>query len=374
MSKSVFRIVLGGAAAIALFPTVAGAQTQQEWRCNIDSLVPSQAIVRAEWARKCGLLNNLVPAGPSAWVPSTTTFDLAFAPAKEYVESNTSRAYTGNSQGYKVNYYYAIAMYDATPILKVEAEAAGPTMGFFKWNPAPSTILRARPLYPTFETSLPAGSGTPLYPHPTDTTDCRFYRDTNMDAKGDTLYTGTSFYVVANCESSCYAPDQELLFSNGSVPISKAVREQQTDILTLTPDATLDDVQLQTNHVYSYTSETRDSEHLLYTITTEHGGKLRLTNEHPVVNSEGRMVRAADLKVDDELLRQDGTRERVVSVEKTTHFGKVYNLRPITRDQVTNVLVAQGFLVGSARYQNEDVGFMNRIILQRSVPEELLPQ
>ncbi|MCY1043793.1 Hint domain-containing protein [Corallococcus sp. bb12-1] len=378
MSKSVFRIVLGGAAAIALFPTVAGAQTQQEWRCNIDSLAPSQAIVRTEWARKCGLLNNLIPAGPTGFVSSNTTLDAAAFPsivwAKEYIEKTPDRAYAGNSQAYRVNYYYAIAMYDATPMLKVEAEPSGPTVGFFKWLATPTTISRARPLYPTFESMQVPGTGIALYPHPTDTSDCRLYRDTNNDARGDTLYGTGSFYVVAQCESSCYAPDQELLFSNGSVPISKAVREQQTDIITLTPDATLDDVQLQTNHVYSYTSETRDSEHLLYTITTEHGGKLRLTNEHPVVNSEGRMVRAADLKLDDELLRQDGTRERVVSVEKTTHFGKVYNLRPITRDQVTNVVVAQGFLVGSARYQNEDVGFMNRIILQRSVPEELLPQ
>lgn len=374
MSKSVFRIILGGATAIALLPAVAGAQTQQEWRCNVDSLIPAQAIVRAEWARRCGLTTNLGGGGPGSWVPATTTFNIDFTPAKEYIEKDPTRSYAGNSQGYKVNYYYAIAMYDATPLVKVEAEASGLTMGYFKWLPGPTTTSRARPLYPTFETAQIPGSGQPLYPHPTNTNDCRLYLDTNNDAKGDTLYTGTSFYVVAQCESSCYAPDQELLFSNGSVPISKAVQEQQTDIITLTPDATLDDIQLQTNHVYSYTSETRDSEHLLYTITTEGGGKLRLTNEHPVVNGEGRMVRAADLKVDDELLRQDGSRERVVSVEKTTHYGKVFNLRPITRDQVSNVLVAQGFLVGSARYQNEDVGFMNRIILQRSVPEDVLPQ
>ncbi|WP_164011238.1 Hint domain-containing protein [Pyxidicoccus trucidator] len=372
MSKSVSRIVLGGAAAIALLPAVAGAQNQQEWRCNDDSLTPSQAVVRAEWARKCGLLTNT--GGAASWVLSTTTFNVDFTMAKEYIESNTTRAYSGNAHAYKVNYYYAAAMYEATPMVKVDLEVTGPTINFFKWNPAPTTTLRVRPIYPTFETSLPAGSGTPLYPHPTDTTDCRMYRDTNGDYRGDTLYTGTSFYVVANCESSCYAPDQEVLFSEGSVPISDAIQKQREDLITLSPDSTLDNLQLQPNRVYSYTSEIRNSEHVLYEIRTAGGGKLRLTNEHPVVNSEGRMVRAQDLKVDDELLRQDGTPERITSVERTTHFGKVFNLRPVSRDQVSNVLVAQGFLVGSARYQNEDVQFMNRIILQRSVPEELMPR
>jgi hypothetical protein len=378
MSKSVVRIVLGGAAAFVLFPTVAGAEPQQEWRCNVDSLMPSQAIIRTEWARKCGLLLNT--AGAASFVTSTTHLDSnaqpAFAWAKEYVENNPSRAYSGNSNAYKVNYYYATAMYDASPMVKVDKELTGPTANFWKWNPSPMTTARVRPLYPTFESQVQAGSpgSIPLYPHPTDTTDCRLYTDTNNDARGDTLYTGTTFYVVANCESSCYAPDQEVLFAGGATPIVEAIQKQRTDLITLAPDATLDNLQVQTNDVYSYTSETRDSEHILYEIVTERGGKLRLTNEHPVVNSEGRMVRAQDLKVNDELLKLDGTRERIVSVERGTHYGKVYNLRPVSRDQVSNVLVAQGFLVGSARYQNEDVGFMNRIILQLAVPQEVMPK
>jgi len=374
MSKSVVRIVLGGAAAFLLFPTVAGAEPQQEWRCNIDSLIPSQAIARTEWARRCGLLNNTT--GAASWVLSTTHFDSNTFPgmAKEYVENKPNQAYSGNSNAYKVNYYYAAAMYDASPMVKVDQEVGGLTPSFWKWNAAPMTVPRVRPLYPTFESTVQAGTGIPLYPHPTDTTDCRMYKDTNGDAKGDTLYGSGFFYVVANCESSCYAPDQEVLFAGGATPIVDAIQKQRTDLITLAPDATLDNLQVQTNDVYSYTSETRDSEHILYEIITESGGKLRLTNEHPVVNSEGRMVRAQDLKVNDELLKLDGTRERIVSVERGTHYGKVYNLRPVSRDQVSNVLVAQGFLVGSARYQNEDVRLMNRIILQLAVPQEVMPK
>lgn len=374
MFSSGFKSVLVGASAVAFFPVVAGAQTQQEWRCSTDSLDPSQAIVRAEWARKCGLLNNT--GGGNSFVNSTTHFDANSFPswAKEYVEIATNRAYSGNSQGYKVNYYHATALYEAAPMFAVFKETSGPTAGYYKWGPTASTVSRARPLYPTFETTLPAGSGIQLYPHPTDTNDCKLYRDTNGDHKGDTVYTGTSFYVVANCESSCYAPDQQLLFAEGQVAIVDAIKDQRLDLITLTPESTLDNLQLQKNQVYSYTSEIRDSEHILFEISTIRGGKLRLTNEHPVVTSEGRMVRAQDLKVDDELLRQDGTPERIVAVEKTTHYGKVFNIRPITRDQVSNILVAQGFLVGSARYQNEDVQYMNRIILQRDFPEDVLPK
>ena len=143
--------------------------------------------------------------------------------------------------------------------------------------------------------------------------------------------------------------------------------------MTLSSDATLDRPTLQKNTVYSYTSEIRDAEHVIYEITTASGGQLRLTNEHPVITSEGQLVKAERLTRADELLKADGTPDRIVSVKKTRYFGKVYNIKPVSRDTVSNILVAQGFLVGSARFQNEDVEYMNRVLLFRGVPEHVMP-
>jgi hypothetical protein len=180
--------------------------------------------------------------------------------------------------------------------------------------------------------------------------------------------------VVAYCEASCYAPDQKLLFSDGEANIVEAMKQGREDLMTLSPDATLDSPALQKNTVYSYTSEIRDAEHVIYEINTASGGQLRLTSEHPVINSEGRLVKAESLVEGDELLKADGTPDKVVSVQKTTHFGKVYNVKPVSRDPVSNILVAQGYLVGSARFQNDDVEYMNRVLLFRSVPEQVMPE
>ncbi|WP_147448577.1 Hint domain-containing protein [Corallococcus terminator] len=354
------------AAALLFVPGLAGAEPTQEWRCSTDDLEPEQAIARIEWARRCALTRNLNPAGPESWMVSNKAFDTSFAWAKDYKEFNTSRAYTGNIHQYNVNYYHAYALFESTPLYSVFREPMGrPTSNYWKWS---HYSPRVRPLYPSFENTPVTGGGTQLFPSPT-LADCDLYTD-----KAGTQRWTSDFFVVAYCESACYAPDQRLEFSTGEVNIVEAMQQGREDILTLHPDATLEELSLQQGKVFSYVTEIRDARHVLFELRTKSGGTLRVTHEHPVITSEGRLVQAQTLQVGDELLRRDGTPDVIVSVEKTSHFGKVYNVKPESRERVANVLVAQGFLVGSARFQSEDVGYMNRVLLFRGIPASVLPR
>jgi hypothetical protein len=336
-------------------------------RCATDSLDPDLAIQRVEWARKCGLLRNT--AGPSSWFESGAALDLASNPAKEYREIDPDRAFSGNADDFNVNLYHGSSLFMATPKYSVTQETSGPTSGYWKWS---HTVRRAHPLYPTFETSPVAGAGTPLLPLPTIFNDCNLYQ---WDQTAGTLtpWTG-SFYVVAYCESGCYAPDQNLRFSDGDVNIVDAMKARRDDLVTLSPDATLDKLTTQTSRVASYTTEIRDAENVIYTLTTASGGSLSVTSEHPILTSEGRLVQAQKLLTGDELLKADGTADPITRIEKTTRFGKVYNIKPVSPEPIPNILIAQGYLVGSARFQNDDVAYINRILLFRTVPEEVMPR
>ena len=361
--NNTFKLILK--AALVVTPSLAFAEPVQEWRCSTDSLAPAQAIQRAEWARKCGLTTN--SGGANSWITSTKAFDQTFQWAKDYQEINSNKAFTGNLNAYNVNYYYGYSRYESTPQYTCNQEALGVTAGYWKWS---HTAARARPLYPSYENTPVAGSGTQLFPHPT-LADCRLYTDT---AGANPIPTTSSFYVIAYCESSCYTPDQNLEFSTGQVNIVDAMKQQRDDVVTLSKDATLDNITTKVDNVYSYTSEIRDGEHIIFELSTASGGSLRVTNEHPVLTSEGMLVKAEKLVVGDELLKADGTPDPIVSVTKSTHFGKVYNIKPTSREQVSNILIAQGFLVGSARFQNDDVEYMNRVLLYRGVPDKSLPR
>ncbi len=319
-----------------------------------DSLSIAQATQRIEWARKCGIQNGATLFNTYVMAaPNYTSY------LYDYMETKTYK-YSGDVWGYDVNNTYVNTLY-----LSGATSQSTDTVGY-KWT-RPVDRLRARPYYPTFGTSANISSGIQLYPHPT-LADCKLYSDTGG------LYPVSTFYVNGYCTASCYTPEQTVLFSEGEVPISDAYAQLRTDLVTLDEQSTLDDIQLKANRTYSYTKELRDAEHKVIEISTASGGFLRVTDEHAVVQGDGRIVQARTLKVGEDLVRADGTLDRITEVNKTTFHGLVYNLSPETTDRVSNLLVAQGFIVGSSAFQNDDIGYINRVILFRShVPENVIP-
>jgi hypothetical protein len=368
-SKIAFAAALVAAPFVALVaaPTPAHAQPIIQQRCSIDSLDPTQAAARLEWARKCGLLLNTGAApntgNPENFFQSTKAADAAtFEGANDYLENNTTRAFSGNVNEFNINFSHAWALFGQFFTYTVGRETSGPTLNFFKWS---KTTLRARPLYPTFDSG-----GTMLFP-PTNLSACTLFTDA---ARTIPLPPTSFFTVLAYCESSCYTPDQSVRFSTGDVNIVEAFNALRNDVVTLSTDATIDNPRTEVSPVYSYTRELRDAEHPIFKLSTASGGSLSVTNEHPVMIDKGKLVKAEKLREGDKILRADGTPDEIIDIEKTTFFGKVYNLKPTATEHVRNVLIAQGFLVGSARFQNDDIKYVNRALLFHTVPDSVMPR
>lgn len=355
-------------AAAAQTPSVARA-ADIDIRCNNDSLSPDQARARLEWARACGLKKNVqnpFPANPlkreDTGIPSPSGGTLIEF-KEDFSSSNfwSQNTYTSVSVNFQVNNTYVEKQYS----IGGTYQNLDP-LGFEKWSRLASKLID-RPMYPTFGSHSSPSSGVALYPHEhLNPNDCNIYTSRNGGVSQGT------FFINGYCTSSCYTPEQKVLFPDGEKEIVEAIRSLDPEMITLTPDSTLNNVTLQSNQVKTYTTELYDTTHIIFEIKTASGGLLRVTDEHPIIQGEGRIVQAKTLKVGDELVTVDGALDAIVSIDRTEHFGKVYNLKPATRDRVSNILVAQGYLVGSSAYQNEDVDYINRIIMFRSIPEDVI--
>lgn len=341
----------------------ASAQPILLQRCNTDSLDPTAAAARIEWARRCGLTTHVgnPNGGFDTGVPAANGGNLyEYLETDENTNPNGQNTYTGPAYAFEINSAFVNSLFLSGVISQITD-----ALGYKKWERA-ATRKRPRPLYPTFGSTANLLDPTNVQLKPSaNTNDCRLY-----NAQGAIAAT---YFVNGYCEASCYAPDQRVLFAGGEMSILDALNQRRDDVVTLAPGSTLDSLKLIANKTYSYTAETRDSTHLMIEVATASGGTLRVTEEHPVINGEGRIVQARTLKVGDNLVRSSGKQDPIVKVTRSTHYGKVYNLAPATEDLVANVLVAQGFLVGSSRYQNDDVGYMNRVILFGSVPTTAIP-
>jgi len=352
--------------------TAAHATPILQARCASDSLDPATARLRLEWARACGTRINVrsptAPVFPASLYDTMMKSSNGNIPLIEYLETDDiwgKNDYSGDSAA--VNQMFVQSQWRASAY-----SAANDALGFQKWSGIASLAL-PRPMYPTFGNNLDINVAVQLFPNPSyNPADCNLY----TDPAGKVVYTPGSqgFFVNGYCTSSCYLPEEQISFEGGTEGILDAMTQLRTGVTTLAPKSTLGHVQTRTDDVASYTHDLHDATQVIFTITTRSGGQLRVTDKHPVLEGDGRIVQASSIKAGNHLLRADGSRDEVVSVTRSDYFGKVYNLAPVSTNRVANILIAQGFLVGSSRFQNDDVDLINRIILGRGIPRDVIPR
>jgi hypothetical protein len=177
----------------------------------------------------------------------------------------------------------------------------------------------------------------------------------------------TSSVNAGLCVAGCYVEGTPLLFADGPMGIKAAAEAGKADLVTLSPEATLDNVTLVDNTVDRYVADLVDSVQAIHTITMQSGGQLRVTSEHPLLDSDGIIRQAQALVVGNQLVRADGQPDPIVSITVAKENTKVWNVRPVTTDYVSNLLVAGGYINGSLRYQNEFLSAINSLILRRAL-------
>ncbi len=169
------------------------------------------------------------------------------------------------------------------------------------------------------------------------------------------------------CEAAgCYRADQRILMESGYKPISVAHEQRDLSLVTLSPSATFGDLAFTVNTVDKYTVSPIPELETLLTFQTEHGGKLTVTPLHPLVTKDGTIEKASQFVVGDSLVKDDGSLDTIETIATSREVVKVYNVQPTTKDFVSNVLVAEGFLNGSVRYQNEYQKYLGRVVLREA--------
>ncbi|NRD75320.1 cell surface protein [Shewanella sp. VB17] len=216
--------------------------------------------------------------------------------------------------------------------------------------------LRARPKYPSFF-------------KPNDFS--QWFRAPIVS--GSSCSVGIYTHVV-NCVSSCYTPDQKLLFAEGEFTIFDAVSQKIQRIVTLSDAAELNNLAYTVKDVEAYSESITDIVHDIRVLNMASGGQLKVTENHPLLVSTGHMKTADNISVGESLIYQDGNYDVITSIDDIDFYGKVYNVQPDASDASLNgqIVVAQGYLSGSMYYQNEGADLTNRLLLRSNIPDSLL--
>ncbi|MDG0816853.1 PKD domain-containing protein [Bdellovibrio svalbardensis] len=180
-------------------------------------------------------------------------------------------------------------------------------------------------------------------------------------------------YVATVCVSSCATPEQQILAqekANGSlkyVPFIEALTKNMNFVASLQSAQSMGSKEVVKTKVDQWVTELIDTEHDILVFKMKSGRELKVTPNHPIVTSEGFMKTAAEFKAGESLVQLGGNLDPIVSITATKYFGKVYNVFVQSSAIHKNILVTNGYLNGSAYFQNAGVKDMNRSLFKQKL-------
>lgn len=153
------------------------------------------------------------------------------------------------------------------------------------------------------------------------------------------------------CTEECYTPGQSLMFGGSYQSVDSAYSSSTATVTALASGSTAEFVSLSEQPIQEYVQSRHDGD--VFTLTMDRGQQIEVTANHPMVGGEGKMVPAQSLAIGDVLLTSEGDLTAIVGISKRNFSGTVWNLRPASIKKEENVLVVNGVLTGSIRFQNQ---------------------
>jgi hypothetical protein len=157
--------------------------------------------------------------------------------------------------------------------------------------------------------------------------------------------------ILGFCKAGCYTPEQKVLFNGAYSGVQHAYESHETTVTALTAGSTLRGMSFAEQPIQTYVAG--DTTEDIFVLKDKQGDTVKVTSEHPMVLADGTVVKAKTLKKGDRLAKADGTTSRLTEVKTFSFTGTVWNVEPASHDKTENILVGQGFLTGSVRFQNE---------------------
>ncbi len=192
---------------------------------------------------------------------------------------------------------------------------------------------------------------------------------TNLNAPWDASHPCEAGGVVlGECRlAGCYTPGQRLMFAGTYMPIDDAAWDDGVSTVTsLRPDWFMEDTPAWVEEPIG-AFVLGDENKPVLRIATENGFSLEVTDNHPMVDVDGNVLPASDIVESITHLLTEAGDAKVVSVTSRPYHGKVWNIEPESVRTEANIHLAEGFVTGSVRFQDEWAKDASRLHLRRRI-------
>jgi len=167
---------------------------------------------------------------------------------------------------------------------------------------------------------------------------------------------------LGTCVAGCYTPEQKVVFNGTPQGIQHAYESGLTTVTGLVEGSTMHDMSFAEQPIRTYVAG--DTTESIFVLRDKKGDTIQVTSEHALVRADGTIVKAKTLKKGDRIVKANGKTAKLDEVSQFMFTGTVWNVQPASHNKAENILKAQGFLVGSVRFQDEWADDVFRLTLR----------
>lgn len=151
--------------------------------------------------------------------------------------------------------------------------------------------------------------------------------------------------------SDCYTPDQKIQMGGEYVGIEDVANLESRTLTTLAAEATVENPMTLEQPIAAISWASGAQE--IYVLEGAEGERIEVTGGHPMVLADGTIRVAKELKEGDTLAGEKGAIIALARIGTYKYDGKVWNIKPESEKKTENIVIAEGFLAGSMRFQDQ---------------------
>jgi hypothetical protein len=169
------------------------------------------------------------------------------------------------------------------------------------------------------------------------------------------------------CPVGCFAADTQILTSvprDGKAGYTSASEITSRDtLMSMADEASLSEVTLAASAIRRLVHGPEKP--LLYAFGLSNGSTLRVTQHHPMVLDNGKLIEANQVERRMSFVGVDGAPVAITSITREPAIADVFNFQTAGDTQLSHIIVAEGVLVGDLKLQNELEAEQGSIELRR---------
>ena len=183
------------------------------------------------------------------------------------------------------------------------------------------------------------------------------------------FFTLKAYSLATRCELGCFEANTRIYSMDPETKKSSYIKiseiifsKPKYDVISLNRNSKIREIKTKKLGIRSFSQGKEKCSLIVF--ETVNGQSLAVTQDHPILLSNGKMIAAKNIKKSDFLVQADGNPVAIQNIGFKNVTENVLNILTNGNEYLDHTLIAEGLIVGDMAWQNDLKSVLNKKIME----------